>query len=143
MVAAAAQKFVVPKRQFVPAQFDPADWAQIQPLADQLMSLKISSAEELKRFLLDFSELTSVIDEYGSRKHIDKSCHTEDAGIERAFLHFIENIEPRVKPVADKLQRKFLEEIPELEKIRRRIDALTHRFELLQRRGQPRARHGL
>lgn len=108
-MVASTQNASVPKRQFVPAQFDPADWGQIQPLADQLLTRKLNSADDLKKWVTDFSELTSVIDEYGSRKHIDKSCHTEDAEIEKAFMHFIENIEPRFKPVSDKLQRRFLD----------------------------------
>src|SRR3954451_24108493 len=83
-MVASTQDYAVPKRQFVPAKFDVSDWSQIQPLADELLVRKLHSADDLKKWLADFSELTSVIDEYGSRKHIDKSCHTEDTAIEKA-----------------------------------------------------------
>src|SRR5215211_733657 len=131
VMVASTQTFSAPKRQFVPAQFDPADWAQIQPLADQLLSRKLNSADDLKRWLVDFSELTSVIDEYGSRKHIDKSCHTEDAEIEKAFMYFIENIEPRFKPVSDKLQRRFLDS-----PYRAQLESDDKRFHILARQWQ-------
>src|SRR5690349_9375106 len=97
-----------PKRLFVPQDLDVAVWAQVAPLGEALLGRSIRSADELAKWLLDFSELHSVIDEYGSRRYIDKSCHTEDPEIEKRFLHFVENIEPKFKPVADRLQRRFL-----------------------------------
>lgn len=96
-------------RTYVPSTFEPSDFAQIKPLFDELQSRSVANESELERWLLDFSELSSVIDEYGSRKYIDKSCHTEDAEIERAFMHFVESIEPQCKPLVFALQRKFLD----------------------------------
>ncbi len=58
--------------------------------------------------LLDFSELASVVEEYGSRRYIDKSCHTDDAKIEARFMQFIEEVEPRIKPLYFALQKKCL-----------------------------------
>ncbi|HMO25678.1 MAG TPA: hypothetical protein PKB10_05365, partial [Tepidisphaeraceae bacterium] len=96
-------------RAYVPASFDPSDFARINPLFDELLDRPIASPGELERWLLDFSELSSVIDEYGSRRYIDKSCHTEDPDIERAFMHFVESIEPQCKPRVFALQKKFLD----------------------------------
>lgn len=107
MVANAAAANV-PTRTFVPSQFDPADWSQAEPLYRELLGRSISSAAQLRRWLADFSELTSVMDEYGSRRYIDKSCHTDDEEIKRRFLQFVEQIEPRIKPLYFELQKKFL-----------------------------------
>ncbi len=96
-------------RKFVPAQFNPADWAQIEPLFKKLQETEIKSVAELEAWLANFSELSSVIDEYSSRKYIDKSCHTDDPAIEKAFMHFVENVEPKIKPVYFELQKKYLE----------------------------------
>lgn len=98
----------LPKRSFVPAVFDASNWQQAQPLYQSLLDRQISSAADLRKWLLDFSELTCVIDEYGSRRYIDKSCHTEDKEIERRFLQYIEEIDPQVKPLFFELQKKFL-----------------------------------
>ncbi len=97
-----------PVRTFVPADLDVADFASLAPLYQSLQDRPIASADEFNRWLLDLSELSAVVDEYGSRRYIAKSCHTEDAQIEKAYLHFVENIEPKIKPLMFALQKKFL-----------------------------------
>ncbi len=96
------------QRSFVPAVFDVSDWAHVEPLYLELLAREIHSVNELTKWLGDFSELTSVVDEYGSRRYIEKSCHTDDPEIERRFLQFVEEIEPKVKPLFFELQKKFL-----------------------------------
>jgi oligoendopeptidase F len=129
--AAVSTSQSVPRRTFVPQNLDVAQWEQIQPLADALMNRTIRSADELEKWLLDFSEFHSVIDEYGSRRYIDKSCHTEDPEIEKRFFHYVENIEPKFKPIADRLQRKFLESPyrAELEKRDKRYHILARHWQ--------------
>src|SRR5258706_15044767 len=93
MVATAA-----PSRSFVPVEFNPAEWSQAEPLYRALLEQPVNSPAELKRWLTDFSELSSVMDEYGSRRYIDKSCHTDDEAIQGRYLQFVEEIEPKIKP---------------------------------------------
>ena len=95
-------------RSFVPRQFDPSDWSQVEPLYRELVAREIRSVGELEKWLGDFSELSSVVEEYGSRRHIDKSCHTDDEAIKARFLQFVEEIEPRVKPLFFELQKKLI-----------------------------------
>ena len=96
------------QRKYVPAEFDAADVAQIEPLYKELQERAIASAAELEKWLLDLSETAAVIDEYGARRYIDKSCHTDDAEIEKRYMHFIEAVEPRLKPIFFALQKKYL-----------------------------------
>jgi oligoendopeptidase F len=132
MVAnAIAAPVAPPKRQFVPQTFDVSDWSQIEPLAKELIDRPINSAAELEKWLLDASELNAVLDEYGSRRYIDKSCHTEDKEIEKAFLHFVENIEPKFKPLFFAMQKKFLQS-PHRSQL-----PGDKRFEMLIRHWQP------
>jgi oligoendopeptidase F len=107
MVAAAAV-VQAPKRTFVPQDLDLADWSQIEPVGKRLLERPINSAAELERWLVDASELAAVVDEYGSRRYIDKSCHTDDKEIERRFLHYVEHIEPKFKTLTFELQKKYL-----------------------------------
>jgi oligoendopeptidase F len=100
-------KHVYP-RTFVPIEFDPTDLSQIEALGHSLLNRSIASAAELEKWLGDVSELTSVIDEFGTQRYIDKSCNTEDSAIEAAFLYFAQNIEPTFKPLLFELQKKFL-----------------------------------
>ena len=118
-----------PKRNYVPQNLDLADWSQIEPLGKELLDRPINSPADLEKWLLDFSELNSVIDEYGSRRYIDKSCHTEDKEIEKAFLHFVENIEPKFKPIYFELQKKFLNS-PHLAALKdKRYEILTRQWQ--------------
>lgn len=96
-------------RVFVPQSLDVADTRQLAPLFDELSSRGITSVAELEKWLLDLSELMSVIDEFGSRRYIEKSCHTDDKEIERRFLQFVEEVEPFVKPRFFELQKKLLD----------------------------------
>lgn len=87
-------------RSFVPAAADLGDWPQIAPLFDQLeaRAAQAQSAAELERWLLDWSELNAALDEEASRRHIAMTCHTDNAEAEQAHLHFVEHVEPEIKP---------------------------------------------
>jgi len=95
-------------RSFVPAKFDASNFAEIEPLYLQLLDRPVDTIEQLEQWLADASELSSVVDEYGARRYIDKSCHTDDAEIEKRFMQFVEEVEPKIKPIFFKLQQKFL-----------------------------------
>ena len=99
----------VPPRRFVPAQIDLSEWSHIEPLTRQLLDRPIKSADDLEQWLLDLSELSSAIDEYGSRRYIDKSCHTDDPEIAARYMHYVENIEPKFKVVSFQAQKKLLD----------------------------------
>lgn len=87
-------------RRFLPSELDLGDWAQVEPWFDKLEARASDCANVagLERWLLDWSELTSALDEESTRRYIAMTCHTDDPGAEQAFLHFVENIEPKVKP---------------------------------------------
>jgi len=98
----------LPARRFVPANLNLSEWNAIGPVAKQLQDRAIKSSQELETWLADFSELYAAIDEYGSRAYINKSCHTDNKEYEAKFMHYIESIEPELKPVMFELQKKFL-----------------------------------
>jgi oligoendopeptidase F len=112
-----------PDRRFVPRNIDLADFSQIEPLYQSLLARPLDDRQQLGQALLDFSELTAAVDEYGSRRYIDKSCHTDDPEIEKGFMHFVENVEPKIKPLYFQLQKKFLQSpaISQLDDQRHRV----------------------
>ncbi len=87
-------------RAFVQQPLDLGDWPQIVPLFDQLevRAASAKSAAELERWLLDWSELNAALDEQSSRRYIAMTCHTDNTDAEKAYLHFVEQIEPQIKP---------------------------------------------
>ena len=97
-------------RTFVPARVDWDDWSQIAPLYDQLetRAAQCKTPADLECWLLDWSELSAALDQDGSLRHIAMTCHTDDAEIEKAYLHFVEHIQPQTKPREFKLAQIFI-----------------------------------
>jgi oligoendopeptidase F len=87
-------------RRFIPETIDLGDWPQIAPLFDELerRAAGATSAAALEDWLLDWSELSAALDEESSRRYIAMTCHTDNADAEKAYLHFLENVEPQLKP---------------------------------------------
>src|SRR5690349_9154538 len=97
-------------RKFVPADVDWGDWNKIEPLFDALdkRGPQCKTQDELERWLMDGSELMAALDEESSRRYIAMTCHTDNAEAEKAYLHFVGNIEPQLKPRQFKLSEIFL-----------------------------------
>lgn len=89
---------------------DLGDWNQIAPLFDKLEAAapQCQTPAAFEGWLLDAGELSAALDEESSRRYIAMTCHTENADAEKAFLHFVENIEPQLKPRQFKLAQIFL-----------------------------------
>lgn len=96
-------------RQFVPAQSDLGHWSQIEPLLAELERRPLASARALEDWLRDWSELSGAIQEESSLRYILMTCQTDDPAREQAHLHFIQEIEPRLKPYVHRLRRRYLE----------------------------------
>jgi oligoendopeptidase F len=95
-------------RRLVPADINLGDWNQIAPLFDQLAARMPHSVPELEQWLLDWAELSAALDEEGARRYIAMTCHTDNAESEQAYLHFVEHIEPQLKPRQFELEKLFV-----------------------------------
>ncbi len=97
-------------RQFVPAGADLGDWTQIEPLFDALEqhARQCETAEALQSWLIEWGELSAALDEEGTRRYIAMTCHTDNSEAEKAWLHFVEEIEPKVKPRQFQLERTYV-----------------------------------
>jgi oligoendopeptidase F len=104
-------------RTFVPQNLDLGDWPQIAPLFDQLetRAAQAKSAAELERWLIDWSELNAALDEEASRRYIAMTCHTDNADAEKAYLHFVEHVEPQLKPRQFALEQIYVAHPPRAE----------------------------
>jgi oligoendopeptidase F len=97
-------------RTFVPQKIDLGDWPQIAPLFDQLekRAPQIKNAAALEKWLLDWSELTAALDEESSRRYIAMTCHTDNSAAEKAYLYFVEHVEPQLKPRQFALEKIYV-----------------------------------
>jgi oligoendopeptidase F len=97
-------------RRFVPPDFDTCDAAQASSLYTALAGRVITSAEELERFLADRSELETALAHRKVILYIEMTCHTDDPDKAGRYKNFIETVQAAVKLLADRLDRKYLQE---------------------------------
>ena len=115
-------------RTFVPADLDPAVWDDLEPLFQALHDRELETPEALEQWLKDYSELSAVVTEAGARRNIAHACHTDDAETEKAYLHWVEQISPKLKPWGNRLQRKYLDAPALAELDPGRYDILTREW---------------
>jgi oligoendopeptidase F len=95
-------------RKYVPAGFELTDWLSIEPFFKELLDRNISSKEELEQWLNDMSEMEAVVSEDACWRQIKMTCDTENKSLEAAFNFFCLEIQPKIQPYADALNKKLV-----------------------------------
>ncbi len=101
-------KSAYPVTDFVPADIDCSKWSELEPLFADLAARDLSTKEALERWLLDRSELSAAISEARATRYIAMTCHTDDEAKRKAFLQFVEEIDPKVKPMWFALDKRYV-----------------------------------
>ncbi|MCA8963684.1 MAG: M3 family oligoendopeptidase [Planctomycetes bacterium] len=101
-------KLPAPAWRFVPESLDPGSLPTIEPLFADLAARPLTAADALERWLVDESELLARIHAEVARRYVRMTCHTDDDDAKKAYLHMEQVVMPRVKVLADQLDRKFL-----------------------------------
>ena len=104
------------KRTFLPTNLDLDNWSAIEPFFNSLVNRKNESAQDLLNWLYDLSELEAVIEEHAGWLYIRMTCDTQDKKLTDAYTYFVEEINPKIAPYSDQLNRKFIEE-PQLKSL--------------------------
>ncbi len=84
-------------------------WENLSPIFDELAKRSIGSAVELEQWLRDRSELDALLEEDFAWRYIRMTCNTADEALLNSFQYFATKIEPKVAPLNDQLNRKFME----------------------------------
>lgn len=96
-------------RTFLPEDFKVTTWDTLQPYFEALKERKINSVHDLEKWLKDMSELEAVISEDACWRQIRMTCDITDKSLEEAFAYFCMEIQPKLQPYADALNKKLLE----------------------------------
>src|SRR3954447_10946152 len=96
------------KRHFLPEDFTLTTWEALEPYFKALVEREINSVEELEHWLKDMSEVEAVVSEDACWRQIRMTCDTTDKALENAFTYFCMEIQPKLQPYADKLNRKLI-----------------------------------
>lgn len=98
----------VKRRTFLPDQLSVINWESVSDFYNDLRDRKISSASDLRKWLLDRTELESVIQEDVAWRYIRMSCDTTNKEYSDAFNFFVSEIEPNIAPYTNELNLKLL-----------------------------------
>ena len=102
-------KIEKPTRAFLPANFVISDWTAIAPYFENLEERPLHTSDDMEKWLKDMSELEAVISEDVSWRHIRMTCNTEDKKLQDNFTFFMMEIQPKIQPYADRLNRKLID----------------------------------
>ena len=97
------------ERHFLPNNFTVDTWEGLEPYYRNLLERPINAEQDLEQWLKDISELEAVVGEDAAWRQIRMTCDTENKALEQSFAYFMMEIQPKIEPIADQLNRKFIE----------------------------------
>jgi len=96
------------KHSFLPSDFKLTDWNTLEPYVIQLVERPIESETDLEQWLKDMSEVEAFISEDACWRQVRMTCDTENKALEEAFNFFFMEIQPKLQPYADQLNKKLI-----------------------------------
>jgi oligoendopeptidase F len=97
------------ERKYLPAAYKVTDWQHLEAYFEELLSRSINSEAELLAWFRDRSELEAVLSEDGAWRYIKMTCDTTDEELRNSFNFFVQEIQPKIAPYSDKLNKKVAE----------------------------------
>src|SRR5204862_3479512 len=96
-------------RHFIPKNFVVENWESLEPYFKDLGERQINSVADLEQWLKDASEIEAVLSEDACWRQIKMTCDTENKELEDSFNYFMMEIQPKMQPYADRLNRKLID----------------------------------
>jgi len=93
---------------YLPSNFVLTDWASLEPFFKELLERPLSDLNALENWLKDISELEAFISEDACWRQIKMTCDTTDKSLEEAFNYFCMEIQPKMQPFGDALNKKLI-----------------------------------
>lgn len=95
------------QRIFIPKDFKLSTWENLEPFYRDLESRDISNQGLFENWIKNWDELYAVVSEDMRWKYIKTSIDTADTAAKVALEDFYVNINPKMKPWENRLQKKF------------------------------------
>ena len=86
---------------------DAANFAALEPHFAALLARTVTSAHDLEQLILARSELDAFVAERMADIYIATTRNTEDKVAEAAYLAFVRDVDPQLKPIASALDKKI------------------------------------
>jgi oligoendopeptidase F len=94
---------------WLPEQLELKSWEQIEPWYEKLMAQPVGTAKELEEWVIASGELNAAVGEEGVKRYIAMTCQTDDPEREAAYLAFVREIEPKLKPIQHAIRSRYLD----------------------------------
>ncbi len=106
------------ERKFLSQDFKLDTWENLEPILQSLLQREINSKTELEQWMSDSSEVEAAISEDACWRQIRMTCDTTNKELEDAFTYFCTELQPKIQPLSDALNKKlvqspFLKELDE------------------------------
>ena len=88
--------------------FRDASWADIEPYYQELASRTLDE-NSVEQWLVDWSELESLVSEAGSLAYFAYTCNTADPALEAAQIRHDAEIGPKAQQARSRLQKRFVD----------------------------------
>ena len=93
---------------FAPIDLDGGDWSAVEPLYQALLQRPLDSPAALEQLLIDRSELDATVGEARANRYIEMTRHTDDEVATKAYLFFVEEMDPKLKDISFQLDRHIV-----------------------------------
>jgi oligoendopeptidase F len=95
-------------RSFIAVDASLSSWEGIRPYLEELRGRALPDRAGLLKWIRDYAEFGDAVHEESSRLYIGMTCFTQDEEKQKAYLNFVETVEPEMAPVVDELNRKVV-----------------------------------
>ncbi|HEY8966777.1 MAG TPA: hypothetical protein VIM58_10050, partial [Candidatus Methylacidiphilales bacterium] len=98
-------------RAYLPTTADLTDLKTLEFLYERLRK-DLDGAQtvpELEAWLSHYGEAECAIDQARSERYIAMTCQTDDPEREAAYLAFVRDIEPKLKPIQNAIRSRYLD----------------------------------
>lgn len=93
-----------------PFPIDPTDWETFKSRYERLLAMPLDESN-LADWLKEWSDLNRLVEEAGSIIYIESTLDTADPAREKAFLDFVENVEPHFRRADQALKERLLAQV--------------------------------
>jgi oligoendopeptidase F len=96
------------ERNFLPKDFEITTWETLEPYFKTLVETNIESKADLELWMQNLSELEAAVNEDACWRQIKMTCDNENKALEESFNFFCMEIQPKIQPYSDALNKKLL-----------------------------------
>ncbi len=95
-------------RTYIPAELN-IKWENLEPIFNELINRSLNSVKDMEQSLRDRSEIEAALEEDFAWRYIRMTCDTTDEKLLTDFQFFATEIEPKIAPLNNELNKKFIQ----------------------------------